>query len=281
MDAHRPYCPPPEALGKLGRADISLKKMFKLKNIWLRKDLSTKRLMNYRKDFVALYDACISFIDSQLGRLFDALSSSGSLGSTLIVLTADHGEAFLERGERDHHPVLVTQELINVPLFIRLPAGQQLVEKVGLPFSHIDLLPTMLDMAGLACPPAFTGKSRWPALKHGKPWQEPAITEMVYGYDLNPKGRFNPAGFRLLAATDDRYKLVINFATGAEELFDLDADPEELDGLPLSANPPASQKLLRALKSHLERSFHSRYSKPEIEMRMGKIKELFLHYNKR
>lgn len=274
MDAHRPYCPPEEALKKLGRADLSPKKMFKLRNIWLRKDLSAKRLLGHREDFLALYDACISAIDSQLGRLLDTLGNRGYLDHTIIVLTADHGEAFLEHGERDHHPALATQELINVPLFIRLPGGRKTMRQVGLPFSHIDLLPTILDMAGLPCPSAFVGRSRWPALRNGEPWQDPAITEMVYGHDLSPKGRFTSPGYRLLAATDEHYKLVINFAKGSEELFDLDRDPGELQGQSLSVNPAAARRLLRALQSHLDRSLHNRHSGPEFKMRLGKLQQL-------
>lgn len=275
MDAHRPYCPPPEALGALGRADISPKKMFKLRNILLRQDLSAKRLMPYREDCLALYDACISSVDSQLGRLFGALGNRGGLDHTLIVLTADHGEAFLERGERDHHPLLATQEIINVPLLIRLPRSRRTVRQVGLPFSQIDLLPTILDIGGLPCPPSFAGQSRWAALRDGAAWEDPAITEMVYGYDLSPKRRFNPPGLRLLAATGDRDKLVVNFAKGSEELFDMGADPKERHGQPLFVNPPASQKLLAALKSHLERSSEGRYSKPEVRMRLANIKQSF------
>jgi len=276
MDAHRPYCPPEEALKRLGRADLSPKKMFKLRNIWLRNDLSVKRLLRHREDFLALYGACIFAIDSQLGRLLDTLGDRGCLEHTIIVLTADHGEAFLEHGERDHHPTLATQELINVPLFIRLPGGQQAARQVALPFSHIDLLPTILDMAGLGCPSAFVGQSRWPALKNGQPWHDPAITEMVYGHDLSPKGRFTSPGFRLLAATDERYKLVINFAKGSEELFDLDRDPNEQQGLFPSANPAAARRLLRALQSHLDRSLHNRHSSPELRMRLRKIQQLIL-----
>jgi arylsulfatase A-like enzyme len=274
MDAHRPYYPPEEALKKLGRTDLSPKKMFKLRNIWLRNDLSAKRLLRHREDFLALYDACIFAIDSQLGRLLDTLGDRGCLDHTIVVLTADHGEAFLEHGERDHHPALATHELINVPLFIRLPGGRQAARQVALPFSHIDLLPTILDMAGLSCPSAFAGQSRWPALKDGRPWHDPAITEMVYGHDLSPKGRFTLPGFRLLAATGERYKLVINFAKGSEELFDLDRDPQEQHGLSPSANPAAAHKLLSALQRHLDKSLHNRHSRPELRMRLGKIRQL-------
>ena len=123
MDAHRPYCPPEEALKRLGRADLSPKKMFKLRNIWLRNDLSVKRLLRHREDFLALYDACIFAIDSQLGRLLDTLGDRGCLDHTIIVLTADHGEAFLETWRAGPSSRLGIPGTHNVPLFIRLPQG--------------------------------------------------------------------------------------------------------------------------------------------------------------
>ena len=274
MDAHRPYCPPMQMLEKLGRKDLTPQKQFRLRHLWLRPDLSVKRLRKSRQDFLDLYDACISCIDSQVGRLLEALDTMGLLENTMIVLTSDHGEAFLERGERDHLPVLATQEIIRVPLLIRLPKVRPTLSQVERPFSLMDLLPTVLDMAGLKCPPSFTGRSRWPALQNGEAWEDPAITEMIYSQNLNPLDRINSPGSRLLTATTDRYKLTINFAKGSEELFDLAQDPQELRSHPLSQNPRVSIKLLRALHQHLEQSLHNRYSRPELTLRLECLREI-------
>jgi arylsulfatase A-like enzyme len=101
MDAHQPYCPPGKMLEQLGRNDLSLSKQFRLRHLWLR-DLPARRLWKYRQDLLYLYDACIAGIDSQVGRLLEALENRDNFSNTIIVLTADHGEAFLERGERYH-----------------------------------------------------------------------------------------------------------------------------------------------------------------------------------
>jgi arylsulfatase A-like enzyme len=274
MDAHRPYNPPGTMLEKLNREDLSLQKQFRMHHLWFRHELSDKRLRKYRQDFLDLYDACISAIDSEVGRLLKTLDAMGLLENTIIVLTSDHGEAFLERGTRDHLPILATQEIIRVPLMIRLPKGRSTLGLVARPFSHMDLLPTVFDMAGLDCPPSFTGWSRWPALQHAESWEDPAITEMIYRQNLNPPDRINTPGHRLLTATTDRYKLTINFAKGSEELFDLEHDPQELCGHPLSHNPQVSIKLLRALYQHLEKSLHNRYSKPELNLRLESMREI-------
>jgi arylsulfatase A-like enzyme len=274
MDAHRPYCPPMKVLKALGREDLSPQKQFRLRHLWLRQDLPVKRLRKSRQDFLDLYDACISSLDSQVGRLLEALDTMGLLENTMIVLTSDHGEAFLERGERDHLPVLATQEILRVPLLIRLPKLRPTLSQVDRPFSLMDLLPTVLDMAGFKCPPSFTGRSRWPALQNGEAWKDPAITEMIYSQKLNPLDRINSPGPRLLTATTDRYKLTINFAKGSEELVNLAQDPQELRSHPLSQNPRVSIKLLRALHQHLEQSLHNRYSRPELTLRLECLREI-------
>ena len=263
-----------QMLEKLGRKDITPQKQFRLRHLWSSQSVSVKRLRHYRQDFLDLYNACILSIDSQVGRLLEALDTMGLLKNTMIVLTADHGEAFLERGERDHLPVLATQEIIRVPLLIRLPKVRPTLSQVDRPFSLMDLLPTVLDMAGVKCPPSFTGRSRWPALQNGEAWKDPAITEMIYSQNLSSLDRINSPGLRLLTATTDCYKLTINFAKGSEELFDLAQDPQELRGHPLSQNPQVSIKLLRALHQHLEQSLHNHYSRPELTLRLECMREI-------
>ena len=278
MDAHRPYSPNGKILEKLGRKDLSPRKQFRLRHLWLRQDLSNKRLKKYRQDFIDLYDASISAIDSQVGRLLEALDAMGLRDNTIIVLTSDHGEAFLERGVSDHLPVLATQEIIRVPLLIRLPKDRKTPGPVTQPFSLIDLLPTVLDMAGLDCPPSFTGRSRWPALQNRESWEDPAITEMIYSHILNPLDRINPIGPRLLAASTDHYKLTINFANGSAELFDLAIDSQELNGHPPFHNPQVSIKLLKALHQHLEHNIENRFSRPELNLRLESLKEIMRRF---
>jgi arylsulfatase A-like enzyme len=260
-------------LEQLGRNDLSLSKQFRLRHLWLR-DLPARRLWKYRQDLLYLYDACIAGIDSQVGRLLEALENRDNFSNTIIVLTADHGEAFLERGERYHYPVSAAQEIIRVPLLIRLPSGNLAINLISQPFGLIDLLPTVLDIAGLACPSCFTGRSRWPALKSGEPWDDPAITEMIYNHNLNPLKRINPPGYRLVAATEEGHKLIMNFEIGTGELFNLKEDPCELQGRELLYNSRVSKKLLGALSQHLEEGLHNRHSRPELLLRLERLREL-------
>ena len=95
-----------------------------------------------------LYDAGIRQLDTELGRLLGFLESSGRMDDTLVVITSDHGEEFLEHG-RLGHSLTTYQQSLRVPLIMRgpgLPAGV----RVTSPVSLVDLAPTLRALSGLA-----------------------------------------------------------------------------------------------------------------------------------
>ncbi len=103
------------------------------------------------------YDNALRFADEQLGRVFDHLRDSGELDDTIIVVTADHGEMFFERGLVTHGKTLHEIEA-RVPILIRWPS--RLAPEVREdPVSHIDILPTLLDVMGLPPHPSWQGTS--------------------------------------------------------------------------------------------------------------------------
>jgi arylsulfatase A-like enzyme len=180
-----------------------------------------------------LYDAELAFLDAELGRLFDGLEARGLDGETLVVVTADHGEEFGEHGGFEHGHTLY-QELLHVPLLMRLPglipAGEVLEGRVGL----IDVAPTICDLAGVAVPETFSGRSlrgvlageaaaAAPILAHGNFWG-PALTSWSSG----------------------RWKLVLTPDGEGQraQLYDLETDPSELHDL--AAAEPARVAELRA-----------------------------------
>lgn len=104
----------------------------------------------------ALYDSEINYVDAQLGRLMQRLN----LGTnTLIIITSDHGEEFLEHGERGHGKNLY-QETVRVPLVVKFP-GHLKGTIPDLPMSLIDVMPTILDMLNITPPPGILGRSYW------------------------------------------------------------------------------------------------------------------------
>lgn len=104
----------------------------------------------------ALYDGTISFFDDQLGRLLDGLQGLGLLDNTLLVVTSDHGEQFGEHGKWTHTNSLY-EEVMRVPLLMRYPGVLPAGRVVTTPVLHLDVLPTILDLAGLAIPEGLSG----------------------------------------------------------------------------------------------------------------------------
>ena len=93
----------------------------------------------------------VRHLDTQLARVFDALAAQGLLDSTVVVVTGDHGEEFLEAGHWGHNSAF-TEEQIRTPLVVRIPGRAPAV--VTHLTSHLDVAPTLLDALGAVNPPS-------------------------------------------------------------------------------------------------------------------------------
>src|SRR5207249_12258306 len=123
------------------------------------------RLQRHREEIIRLYEAGIRWADEQVGTLVNAIRRFGMWDQCVLALTADHGEEFLEHGGRFHAPSKITEELIRVPLLIRVPGGiatrtHKAINKSV--FSLMHLAPTLLDTVGIAIPSRFVGRSQCP-----------------------------------------------------------------------------------------------------------------------
>jgi arylsulfatase A-like enzyme len=97
-----------------------------------------------RTDLIAQYDAAIAYADVQLGRLVDALRSSGQLDHTLVIVLADHGEEFYEHHNWRHGNQLYN-EVVHVPLLFRLPSRLPAAHREDLSML-VDVFPTVLEL---------------------------------------------------------------------------------------------------------------------------------------
>jgi len=118
------------------------------------KELFTPEEMEYT---VALYDGAISYVDDQIGLLLAALEDFGIAQRTLVVLTSDHGEEFLEHGLLLHDQNY--EEVARVPLIVRFPDRSHAGRRVANLVSTLDLLPTILDASGAPPLPQAMGLS--------------------------------------------------------------------------------------------------------------------------
>ncbi len=112
----------------------------------------------------ALYDGEITYADTQIGRLLDAIRRLGIEKNSLIVITSDHGEEFFDHGGLKHCYTLY-RELIDIPLILSWPSGLPSGVVVD---NHliqgIDIVPTILDLMGLSAPDVMEGTSIKPLL---------------------------------------------------------------------------------------------------------------------
>jgi arylsulfatase A-like enzyme len=271
MDPHAPYYPTQKGLEAFGDPEVdgvTPSRARYLNGYWIRSDLGPERLRSHRDEIIALYDAGIRWVDAQISCLVEALRQSKLWENCIFALTADHGEEFLEHGGRYHAPSL-TEELIHVPLLLRVPGAPKRVVPSN-PFSLLHLAPTLLAAAGLPVPAEFQGQSHWKQIREGSGWSEPAISECIAGC-ANPFRPEQRRGPRLLAVREARYKLLLNLGTGAELLFDLESDPGEQNPLPRGTAKPVRRRLLEAALAHLRKSSERQISKAYLHARLREI----------
>jgi len=156
---------------------------------------------------VALYDGGISYLDSVLGTWVDGWRASGILDDAILVVTTDHGESVGTRGRLYGHGDMY-QEGLHVPLVIRWPDGFREGERELGPVSQVDVLPTLLQAAGLEPESWRSGYS----LRDGRPVGRPVIAQVG----------------AVRAVIDWPWKLIQNGAGWSAEVYSLDRDPDEL-----------------------------------------------------
>lgn len=165
-----------------------------------------------------LYDEEVFFTDLWIGKLLDFVEAQPWAARTAIVVTADHGEAFGEHN-LTRHAHEVYEELVRVPLFVRLPGAAP--RKIDAPRSHVDLAPTFVELLGAAPLAKAQGASLVAELRGG---DAPARDVIV---DL-PQDEYNE---RRRALIHERLKLIAFGDDVRFALYDLDADPKESDDI--------------------------------------------------
>jgi len=162
------------------------------------------------------YKENVHYADALVGEVITELDRRDLLKETLVMVTADHGEAFFEHG-RFKHSSTVFDEMIRVPLMFIHPAlpHRTVSEHVGL----IDLVPTLVELCGLPCHDnRFAGRSLWPLLM-----REPVEWEDRWYFSVAADKRTH-FGYR-----SDQRKYI--YSAVGDRLYDLDGDPRELHTL--------------------------------------------------
>jgi arylsulfatase A-like enzyme len=205
----------------------------------------------------SVYDEEIRFTDAGIGRLLDALEELGLDDDTLVVVTADHGEEFFGRGWLGHTRTLY-EEVIRVPLIIRVPGNNERGRAVAAPVSLVSLAPTILDYLGVDAPDAgFQGPSLRPLID-GSPGEDlPPVRSEVRFIVLSSENVLAEKVAYKHAVIDGRHKLIKDFREQSYELYDLERDPGERENL--AASRP---ELLREMLVVLNRTQNIETARP-------------------
>ena len=195
----------------------------------------------------SVYDEEIRFTDTAIGQLLDELRTRGLYSESLIIVTADHGEEFMDHGWLGHSRNLY-DSVIHVPLIVKLPGGERRGDVIETPVSLVGIAPTILDVLGLPeWSSRMQGKSLVPLLRGGSRG-EPVYSEVAFDEKQRRRIWATRRSADMRAVVRGRYKLIHDRGTDLYELYDLKRDPgEKLD---LAATMP---ELYRELRMELDR----------------------------
>lgn len=209
-DIHFPYMdrPPYNRMFTSKRAEIVLDAATRY-----RVNQGERRLAPAELGFLeGMYDGAIKYVDDLIEQFVKELECLGLLDNTILAITADHGEAFLEHGFVEHTECLYG-EVLQVPLILigrGMEAGHRISPQVRL----IDVMPTLLEFAGLSPQADIQGVSLLP-------WVSGVVRNDLVAASETERGGGQ------VAISDGRYKLIHHRVDGRNELYDLSADPKE------------------------------------------------------
>lgn len=249
FDAHDPYLLPRGVQPRFkldSKNETDLTFLDNDTSLW---KLSDKQLAIAR----TAYDNLLSYLDDRLGSLVDELDRRGVLDNTLMVLAADHGEAF-GVNEQFRHGVSLYQAETHVPLLILLPQRNRVSQVVSEPVSLRDLPATIVDVLDMAIVPPFPGR---PLARY---WNQssvagqvleptPLLSEIATPDPKEPSWKkARVLRGPIAAVTVSNYKLIYSYGDNSEELYDHERDPHELHNM---ATDQAMIPMLKKMKETL------------------------------
>lgn len=218
-----------------------------------------------KREIKAVYYGLIKELDDWLGEIIACLKANGAFDETLIVITSDHGELIGDYGA--YGKAHVFDPAWHIPLLIKAP-GQTIGQRHTQLTESVDVLPTILDYAGIACPPDINGRSlrSWIAGHPPVDWRTAVMCELDVSNPTHPKYEhalgLTSDQLSLCIYRTETHKLVV-FTALPTLLFAIDADGTErlIDDLTLQC------ALLESLMQH--RLLHQ--SRVFARVRVGEV----------
>ena len=195
--------------------------------------------------YVARYDAEIRYTDRALGAFFASLDAAGLFASSLVILTADHGEVMVEEGHKHYfsHGHIVYDEVSRVPLIVKEPARAPCSFRDLVPFEPfraIDVAPSLLGCLGIEAPETFQGENLFGAGKRGNSPQS------ILSFGMYGDERIERQTGTQFSVLNGSWRYIVNTLDDSEELYDRASDPKEQTNL-VSENPEIASSLKQEL----------------------------------
>lgn len=184
---------------------------------------------NEWSDMLKIVYAQSTMIDAAAGMIINAIDELGFGDDTVIIWTSDHGDAFASHGGMFDKGSFMTEEIIRIPLVIRMPGVKGASDAL---VNTIDIAPTILDIAGTAFTGEVDGTSILPVLKGRQESVRDSLMLESFG-----QGYRDMTKVRCLLEGDFKYCITEN---DIDEMYDLASDPYEMRNL--SYDPAYGQK---------------------------------------
>jgi arylsulfatase A-like enzyme len=241
LQPHQPYDPPAEYLREsksLGEGSGERASWDDLYDAYVRANQTGEARPATIAAIEDRYRANLRYVDAGVGALLERLEREPWYDESVIVLMADHGDAFFKH-RRFGHNVTLYDDMIRIPFSIKFPLSDGIAPKRLLhPAETIDLLPTLFDYLGVPIPEQLEGDSLWSLiLGRASQLEEPEV--------IVASLRRNMHAIRL-----GDYKYILS-AQGVEELYDLRADPDEQRNL-IGEQPEKARALRHRLESKVD-----------------------------
>lgn len=197
--------------------------------------------------YLRLYEEAVQYTDTQLGRLFAYLKAAGREDDTVVILLSDHGEEFFERRHWGHFESNLHDEILNVPLIIRLPSSpidhEPIRQVVQRQVRLLDVMPTILDLCNCDPQDGLEGSSLVPLWDGREGYDEAGISISEMWRDQ----------WQIVAIRTEAFKYIWDSRHPERpQLFDLQADPEERRDV-CEAFPLQARQFQAILEAHLRR----------------------------
>ena len=219
-----------------------------------------------------IYDNSIRWVDRLLGVLIDDLDRRGLREKTVIIVAADHGEAFGEHG-REGHARDVYSEVVTTPWIISFPFRFSAPLVVDAPSENVDIWPTLLDLLGLENLEGADGRSLRPEIEVAG---EGLPTPTRFAHIDQTWGRSEEEPQPMIAVTDGPYRLVYR-ATGRgprkAELYEYESDPREARRID-TQEPEVRQRMMNLAQEYLDQEPAPWGDAPEIELDEAQLQQL-------